>query len=150
MLANMTEAEPTLAAAENAGAGAWVLMPADWVASMTAGLGLYYGGLVQDTHNLNTAMISLVFLGIVTLTWRTCGFSWAFGDDGDAGVDEFLGTFDCELWTGLGKDTIGHPGFAFGTIQMTSHSSCHHLWILRGTHLVAGATLGACKHVEKD
>ncbi|CAE7765638.1 amt [Symbiodinium microadriaticum] len=69
ILANMTEADAPLTATEDAGAVAWVLTSTALVFLMTAGLGFFYGGLVRDTNIINTMMMSVVSMGIVTLTW---------------------------------------------------------------------------------
>ena len=50
------------------GAVAWVLTSTAFVFLMTAGLGFFYGGLVRDTNIINTMMMSVVSMGIVTLT----------------------------------------------------------------------------------
>ncbi|CAE7649240.1 amt1, partial [Symbiodinium sp. KB8] len=69
VLANMTQADAPLTATEDAGAVAWVLTSTALVFLMTAGLGFFYGGLVRDTNIINTMMMSVVSMGIVTLTW---------------------------------------------------------------------------------
>ena len=121
ILANMTqEADAPLTATEDAGAVAWVLTSTALVFLMTAGLGFFYGGLVRDTNIINTMMMSVVSMGIVTLTWVVFGFSWAFGDNGENGIGLFIGNFDYSFWTGLDMknwDTL--PGLAFASFQMT-------------------------------
>ena len=57
-------------------------------------------GLVRDTNIINTMMMSVVSMGIVTLTWMVFGFSWAFGDNGSTGFGMFVGNFDYSLWMG--------------------------------------------------
>ena len=120
ILANMTEADAPLTATEDAGAVAWVLTSTALVFLMTAGLGFFYGGLVRDTNIINTMMMSVVSMGIVTLTWVVFGFSWAFGDNGEHGIGLFIGNFDYSFWTGLDMknwDTL--PGLVFASFQMT-------------------------------
>ena len=120
ILANMTEADAPLTATEDAGAVAWVLTSTALVFLMTAGLGFFYGGLVRDTNIINTMMMSVVSMGIVTLTWVVFGFSWAFGDNGEHGIGLFIGNFDYSFWTGLDMknwDTL--PGLVFAAFQMT-------------------------------
>ena len=63
---------------------------------MVAGLGFFYGGLVRDTNIINTMMMSVVSMGIVTLTWVVMGFSWAFGDNGPV-----IGNFDYAFFMDL-------------------------------------------------
>ncbi|CAE7554909.1 amt [Symbiodinium natans] len=104
-------------AAVDAGAVAWVLTSTALVFLMTAGLGFFYGGLVRDTNIINTMMMSVVSMGIVTVTWAVIGFSLAFGDGG-----KFIGNFDYVLFTNLDLkmwDESGLPGLCFACFQMT-------------------------------
>eukprot|EP00438_Fugacium_kawagutii_P011150 Skav200231 [mRNA] locus=scaffold2352:282508:284087:+ [translate_table: standard] len=122
VLANITEAaaEPPLTAVEDAGAVAWVLTSTALVFLMTAGLGFFYGGLVRDTNIINTMMMSVVSMGIVTLTWVVFGFSWAFGDNGPDGIGLFVGNFDYSFWMNLDmKNWDSLPGLVFAAFQMT-------------------------------
>mmetsp|Transcript_13578 Transcript_13578/g.32395 ORF Transcript_13578/g.32395 Transcript_13578/m.32395 type:complete len:432 (+) Transcript_13578:47-1342(+) len=111
-------ANPELSeAAVDAGAVAWVLTSTALVFLMTAGLGFFYGGLVKDTSIINTLMMSVISMGIVTLTWVVCGFSWAFGENGP-----FIGNFDFAFFTDLDMKMWGDsglPGLAFASFQMT-------------------------------
>ena len=79
-------------------------------------------GLVRDTNIINTMMMSVVSMGIVTLTWMVFGFSWAFGDNGSTGFGMFVGNFDYSLWMGLDMKMWGDsglPGLVFAAFQMT-------------------------------
>ena len=108
--------------AVNPGAVAWVLTSTAFVFLMTAGLGFFYGGLVRDTNIINTMMMSVVSMGIVTLTWMVFGFSWAFGDNGSTGFGMFVGNFDYSLWMDLDMKMWGDsglPGLVFAAFQMT-------------------------------
>ena len=65
-------------------------------------------------------VMSVVSMGIVTLTWVVFGFSWAFGDNGEHGIGLFIGNFDCRFWTGLDmKNWDALPGLVFESFQMT-------------------------------
>ena len=104
------------------GAVAWVLTSTALVFLMTAGLGFFYGGLVRDTNIINTMMMSVVSMGIVTLTWVVFGFSWAFGDNGSTGFGMFVGNFDYSLWMDLDMKMWGDsglPALVFAAFQMT-------------------------------
>ena len=108
--------------AVNAGAVAWVLTSTAFVFLMTAGLGFFYGGLVRDTNIINTMMMSVVSMGIVTLTWVVFGFSWAFGDNGDSWSANIIGNFDYSLWMDLDMKMWGDsglPALVFAAFQMT-------------------------------
>jgi Amt family ammonium transporter len=62
----------------SAGDTAWVLISAALVMLMVPGLALFYGGLVRGKNALNTMMMSLVCLGIVTVQWVVVGYSLSF------------------------------------------------------------------------
>ena len=59
---------------------AWMLTATALVLLMTVGLGLFYSGLVRAKNTLNTFMMSIAALGVVTVTWALVGYSLAFGD----------------------------------------------------------------------
>ncbi|CAE7188553.1 nrgA, partial [Symbiodinium pilosum] len=61
--------------------------------------------------------MSVVSMGIVTLTWCVLGFSWAFGNGGP-----IIGNFDYALFMNLDLkmwDESGLPALAFACFQMT-------------------------------
>ena len=62
----------------SAGDTAWVMVSAALVMLMVPGLALFYGGLVRGKHALNTMMMSLAPLGIVTVQWVVIGYSLSF------------------------------------------------------------------------
>jgi Amt family ammonium transporter len=66
----------------NAGDTAWMLCATALVLMMTPALGLFYAGLVRAKNTLNTFMMSIAALGVVTVTWALVGYSIAF-DRGD-------------------------------------------------------------------
>ena len=57
---------------------AWMLIATALVLMMTPALGLFYAGLVRSKNTLNTFMMSLAALGVVTITWTFVGYSLAF------------------------------------------------------------------------
>jgi len=63
----------------SAGDTAWVLVSTAFVMLMVPGLALFYGGLVRQKNALNTFMMSLAALGIVSVQWVLGGYSLAFG-----------------------------------------------------------------------
>ena len=67
-----------MSAALSAGDTAWVLVSTALVMLMVPGLALFYGGLVRQKNALNTFMMSLSALGIVTVQWVLAGYSIAF------------------------------------------------------------------------
>jgi ammonium transporter, Amt family len=48
------------------------------VLMMTPALGLFYSGLVRAKNTLNTFMMSIAALGVVTVAWAVLGYSLAF------------------------------------------------------------------------
>ena len=62
----------------SAGDTAWVLTSSALVMVMTVGLGFFYGGLVRSKNALNTMMMSVVALGVVSVIWVLYGYSFAF------------------------------------------------------------------------
>ncbi len=78
----------TLAAAASISQGdtAWMLVATALVLMMTPALALFYAGLVRSKNVLNTFMMSVGALGVVTIAWVLVGYSLAF----DAG-NGFIG-----------------------------------------------------------
>jgi Amt family ammonium transporter len=69
---------------------------------MTVGLGLFYAGLVRAKNTLNTFMMSIGALGVVTVTWALVGYSLAFGDGSG-----FIGNFDYAFLKDVGFEPYG-------------------------------------------
>jgi ammonium transporter, Amt family len=67
---------------------AWMLVATALVLMMTPALGLFYAGLVRAKNTLNTFMMSIGALGVVTVAWALLGYSLAF-DSGNG----FIGGF---------------------------------------------------------
>ena len=62
----------------DAGDTAWMLAATALVLMMTPALGLFYAGLVRAKNTLNTFMMCVGALGVVTVTWAVIGYSLAF------------------------------------------------------------------------
>ncbi len=67
-----------LPAQVSAGDTAWMLIATALVLMMTPALGLFYAGLVRAKNTLNTFMMSVGALGVVTVAWALVGYSLAF------------------------------------------------------------------------
>jgi Amt family ammonium transporter len=67
-----------MSVAVNAGDTAWMLVATALVLMMTPALGLFYSGLVRSKNTLNTFMMSIGALGVVTVAWAVVGYSLAF------------------------------------------------------------------------
>jgi Amt family ammonium transporter len=75
---------------------AWMLIATALVLMMTPALGLFYAGLVRSKNVLNTFMMSIGALGIVTITWVLLGYSLAFSHG-----NGFIGGFSFALLRGV-------------------------------------------------
>src|SRR3954469_4702479 len=70
------------AAKIDTGDTAWMLIATALVLMMTPALGLFYAGLVRAKNVLNTFMMSIGALGVVTVVWAVVGYSLAFDGGG--------------------------------------------------------------------
>eukprot|EP00440_Ansanella_granifera_P051947 gb/GFBE01056321.1/.p1 GENE.gb/GFBE01056321.1/~~gb/GFBE01056321.1/.p1 ORF type:complete len:461 (+),score=100.27 gb/GFBE01056321.1/:1-1383(+) len=78
---------------------------------MTPGLAFYYGGMVREKNLLNTMMMSLISMGLISAYWMAFGFSLAFGMN-----------FDYVGYKGLTHmlwPATKITGLLFATFQMT-------------------------------
>lgn len=74
----------------DSGDTAWMLISTALVILMTpAGLALFYGGLSQSKHVLNTMGMSFMAFCVATLVWVTLGYSLTF-----SGGNGWIGNFD--------------------------------------------------------
>jgi Amt family ammonium transporter len=80
----------------NSGDTAWMLIATALVLMMTPALGLFYAGLVRSKNTLNTFMMSVGALGVVTVAWAVLGYSLAFSRGG-----AFVGGLDHVLLHGV-------------------------------------------------
>ncbi len=102
----------------SAGDTAWVLIAAALVMLMIPGLAFFYGGLVRRKSSLNTLMMSIAALGVISVQWVILGYSLAFSPG-----SPFLGGF---AWAGF--SVVGAnpnvtyaatvPHLAFAAFQM--------------------------------
>jgi Amt family ammonium transporter len=79
-MALMLIQEAAEAAAISAGDTAWVLMSSALVLVMVPGLALFYGGMVRGKSALNTMLMSIAALAVITVQWVVVGYSLAFGE----------------------------------------------------------------------
>ena len=68
---------------------AWMLAATALVMLMTPALALFYAGFVRSKNTLNTFMMSLAALAVVTISWAAIGYSLAFGEG-----NGFIGGFE--------------------------------------------------------
>ncbi|MEQ1692412.1 MAG: ammonium transporter [Gemmatimonas sp.] len=64
----------------SSGDTAWVLVSTALVLLMVPGLAFFYGGLVRQKSALNTMLMSLGALAVVSVQWVLVGYSLAFSD----------------------------------------------------------------------
>ena len=105
------------AAQIDSGATAWMLMSTALVMFMVIGLGVFYAGLVRAKNSLNTFMMCVAALAVVTVSWAVVGYSLAFGDGGG-----FIGNFDYVLMKDVGFEPSGEmtvPHLVFFAFQAT-------------------------------
>jgi Amt family ammonium transporter len=78
------------AAPVDSGNTAWMLTASALVMVMTPALGMFYAGLVGENNVLNTMLMSIVSIAIVTVSWVLFGYSFAFGPgNGRFGMGEW-------------------------------------------------------------
>jgi Amt family ammonium transporter len=104
---------------------------------MTVGLAFFYGGLVRSKNALNTMMMSIVALGVISLTWVLFGYSLAFAPGGALiGGTAWLG------FNGVGVD----PNPAYGaTIPLQAHAVFQLMFAIITPALVSGAIVERMK-----
>ncbi len=103
------------ATAIDTGDTAWVMTATALVMFMTIGLGLFYAGLVRAKNTLNTFMMCLAALAVVTISWALIGYSLAFGDGSG-----FIGNFDYAFLNDVGLEPVGEqtiPHLVFFVFQ---------------------------------
>jgi len=119
------------AAAISAGDTAWVLASTALVMVMTVGLAFFYGGLVRPKNALNTMMMSVVALGLISVQWVLVGYSIAFGHGSPLwGGLAWLG------FRGVGVDP--DPAYA-ATIPLQAHAMFQLMFAIITPALISGA-----------
>ena len=121
----------------SAGDTAWVLTASALVMVMTVGLAFFYGGLVRPKNSLNTMMMSVVALGVISVQWVLVGYSIAFGH----------GT---PIWGGLawlgfhGVGVEADPAYA-ATIPLQAHAMFQLMFAIITPALISGAIVERMK-----
>jgi len=100
----------------SAGDTAWVLTSTALVMVMTVGLAFFYGGLVRPKNALNTMMMSVVALGVVSVQWVLVGYSIAFGHGRPGGRARLAGL----QGVGLEPDAAYGARFPAGATRCSS------------------------------
>ena len=121
----------------NAGDTAWVLTSSALVMVMTVGLAFFYGGLVRPKNSLNTMMMSMVALGVVSVQWVIVGYSIAFAHGG-----AIWGGLAWVGFKGVGLDP--DPAYA-ATIPLQAHSMFQLMFAIITPALISGAIVERMK-----
>jgi len=119
------------AATISAGDTAWVLASTALVMVMTVGLAFFYGGLVRPKNALNTMMMSVVALGLISVQWVLFGYSIAFGHG-----TPFWGGLAWLGFKGVGLDP--DPAYA-ATIPLQAHAMFQLMFAIITPALISGA-----------
>jgi Amt family ammonium transporter len=121
----------------SAGDTAWVLVSCALVMLMLPGLALFYGGLVRSKSSLNTLMMTLAALGVVTMQWIAFGYSLAFSPG-----TPFLGGL---AWAGFsGVRAEANPTYA-ATIPHLAFAAFQAMFAAITVALVSGAVVERMK-----
>src|SRR6266513_2986044 len=119
------------AAAISAGDTAWVLAATALVMVMTVGLAFFYGGLVRPKNALNTMMMSMVALGLISVQWVVVGYSIGFGHG-----TPWWGGLGWAGFRGVGLDP--DPAYA-ATIPQHAHAIYQAMFAIITPALISGA-----------
>ncbi|CAE7436341.1 unnamed protein product [Symbiodinium natans] len=113
----------------NNGDTAWMAMSCALVLFMTPGLAFFYGGLVRDSNIVNTMMMSIISMGLTTITWLVLGFTWSFDEWGAGKGFTYVGFRNLDaVWSGTTM-----PGLTFAIFQMT--------FAIIGAAIISGAVV---------
>lgn len=100
------------AAALSAGDTAWVFAATALVLLMVPGLALFYCGLVRARAVLNTMMMSVAGVAVVSVQWTLAGYSLSFSPGALIGGLEWVGFRGVGGAAGPYSATIPHAAFA--------------------------------------
>src|SRR3989441_12450250 len=115
----------------SAGDTAWVLTSTALVLLMPVGLAFFYGGLVRPKNALNTMMMSVIALGLVSVQWVVVGYSLAFHSGSG-----WLGGLGWVGFRGVGLA----PDPAYGaTIPHQAHAAFQGMFAIITPALISGA-----------
>lgn len=115
----------------SAGDTAWVLASSALVMVMTVGLAFFYGGLVRSKNALNTMMMSIVALGVISIVWVVYGYSFAFAP----GTGWLGGT----AWLGFRGVSMDPDPTYSATIPLQAHAVFQLMFAIITPALISGA-----------
>jgi Amt family ammonium transporter len=126
----------------NAGDTGWMLISTALVLFMTAGLALFYGGMVRSKNVLGMLMQNFFAMGIIAVLWVFVGFSLAFGNAGDGGL---LGNLDFAFLHNVGIAKSSEPFFAALTIPFVLFCAFQMTFAIITPALITGASADRLK-----
>src|SRR6202453_308354 len=109
----------------NSGDTAWMITSSALVLMMTIpGLALFYGGMVRKKNVLATLAQSFGATAIITVLWMVIGYSMAFTNNANPGLQKFVGGFNYFMLGPMGLKSINPlagtiPESVFMFFQMT-------------------------------
>ncbi len=109
----------------DSGDTAWMMTSTALVLMMTIpGLALFYGGMVRRKNVIATVAQSFVITCIVTVLWMVVGYSLAFTNNADAGMQKYIGGLSRFMMAGDKPDGVNAlaptiPENVFMCFQMT-------------------------------
>jgi Amt family ammonium transporter len=109
---------------------------------MTAGLALFYGGMVRGKNVLGMLMQNLMAMGVIAVLWAAVAFSLAFGDAGNAG---WIGNLDYAWLHDVGITKGGGAFFEFLTIPWVLFCAYQMTFAIITPALITGATADRLK-----
>ncbi|HEU4995663.1 MAG TPA: ammonium transporter [Gemmatimonadaceae bacterium] len=117
----------------SSGDTAWLLVSTALVMLMVPGLALFYGGLVRSKSSLNTLMMSVAALGVVTVQWVLVGYSLAFSSK-----SALLGGLHWWGFNGVGLEP--NPTYA-ATVPHVAYATFQAMFAAITIALVSGAVV---------
>src|SRR5665213_89837 len=121
----------------NSGDTAWMLTSSALVLMMTIpGLALFYGGMVRKKNVLATLAQSFGATCIITVLWMIIGYSIAFTNNPDAGINNWIGGFGYIFLRPMGLNAVS--GLA-GSIPESVYMFFQMTFAIITPALIAGA-----------
>jgi Amt family ammonium transporter len=121
----------------NSGDTAWMITSSALVLMMTIpGLGLFYAGMVRKKNVLATLAQSFGATCIITVLWMIIGYSIAFTQNPNAGINAFIGGFSYLFLAPMGLNAVSSLA---GTIPESVYMFFQMTFAIITPALIAGA-----------
>ena len=137
-LAAQLELSDDVAAAASAANNGWMLVCCALVLFMTApGLALFYGGLVRKKNVVSVLMQCMFLMGLMTVVWAICGYTFAFGGDGQS--HPFIGSLEYLFLDGVSMDQATLPTGEGSAISDLTFALFQGMFFIITPALICGA-----------